>query len=456
MKINSSISYIATIACLLLFGSCKKDWLEAKPSKSLLVPTAIADFQAVLDNTALFNTGHPSLGMVSSDNYFLDYATWQSGSTVQERNCYIWEKDIYEGETQNYDWNPSFKQILYTNIVLEGLNKLTPGNATEQQAYDQVKGSALFYRSLCFFNLAQLFCLPYGTQYMKTPGLPLRDGANVNQHYDRSSVEGTYAFIMRDLLQAVSLLPDRAAYKTRPSKIAAFSLLARTSLVMQDYNNARRYADSALGLHNTLLDFNMLNEATAFPFLVLNDEVSYHYTLSTYSVMSRQAFNVDTTLFATYAADDLRKELFFTVNNSLVKFRGSFSGSQTFFGGLTTAEMYLVRAESSARLGNTHDAMDDLNTLLHSRWKTGTFTAFTAANAAQAVDIILEERRKELLFRGLRWPDLRRLNLEPARAVTLKRVLNGQVYELLPNDLKYALPIAADEIRLGGLQQNER
>ena len=69
----------------------------------------------------------------------------------------------------------------------------------------------------------------------------------------------------------------------------------------------------------------------------------------------------------------------------------------------------------------------------------------------------LAERRKELIQRGLRWTDLRRLNLDPRFAVTIERVVQGATYQLLPNDLRYTFLIPNDEIFANGLiEQNPR
>jgi hypothetical protein len=68
----------------------------------------------------------------------------------------------------------------------------------------------------------------------------------------------------------------------------------------------------------------------------------------------------------------------------------------------------------------------------------------------------LAERRKELIYRGIRWSDLRRLNRDSRFGIILTKTLNGVTYSLLPNDKRYVLPIDEIEIRLSGIQQNNR
>ncbi|HEY0177744.1 MAG TPA: RagB/SusD family nutrient uptake outer membrane protein, partial [Pedobacter sp.] len=69
--------------------------------------------------------------------------------------------------------------------------------------------------------------------------------------------------------------------------------------------------------------------------------------------------------------------------------------------------------------------------------------------------IVLQERRKELIMRGIRWMDIKRLNKEGAN-ITLTRKLNGNVYTLPANDLRFALPIPDDVIAFSGMKQNLR
>jgi hypothetical protein len=211
-----------------------------------------------------------------------------------------------------------------------------------------------------------------------------------------------------------------------------------------------------LKLYDSLLDYNTLNTTTQYPVPLFNKEVIFHATLS--NDLYAKTVIVDTNLYKSYNVNDLRQKVFFKTNtNGGMRFVGTYTGGTgfIFFAGIATDELYLTRAECYARAGKITEAMNDLNTLMVKRWKTGTFVPFTAATTSDAMKLILEERRKETIFRGLRWLDLRRLNSEGAN-ITLTRVVDGQTYTLIPNSPRYALPLPPDVISLTGMPQNDR
>lgn len=205
------------------------------------------------------------------------------------------------------------------------------------------------------------------------------------------------------------------------------------------------------------MDYNTINAAVAIPFTQFNREVIYETRTNSISALSQSNAKIDSLLYQSYATNDLRKTVFFRSNgNGTYAFKGNYTGQSAafLFTGVATDEMYLLRAECYARAGNTSAALADLNTLMSKRWKTGTFVPFTAPDANEALLLILKERRKELLFRSLRWTDLRRLNKEPALAQTITRVLNNQVYSLEPDSWRYTLQIDREAILFSGMQQN--
>lgn len=445
---------IPVCICVLLFCGCKK-FLSEKPDRSLVVPRSVQDLQAVLDNTNIFNVNYPYALDIGVDDYYINTADWQTRPS-SEKNGYIWEADVFN-DNPNNPWSLPYTIVYNSNVVLDELKKQGAAIAGAPNEITNTKGQALFFRSFAFYNLLQVFAKPYSPDSAGLGwGIPLRLDADLNKPTVRATIKQSYDRVIADTKEAVTLLPTVALYKTRPSKPAAYALLARTYLSMSDYQNAFLYADSALQLNNSLLDYNTLTAGSANPVPLFNDEVLLHSIYITTLTLNLYS-KVDSLLFAAYAADDLRKTVFFKNNgDGTFSFKGSYDGSVRLFNGLTVDELYLIRAECYARSGNKTAAMNDLNLLLSKRWKTGTFSPYTAADASDALAKVVAERRKELLMRGLRWTDLRRMNKEPQFAKTLKRVVGGQTYNLYPTDLRYVFPIPLSVIQMTGIPQNER
>src|SRR5690606_18453219 len=167
-------------------------------------------------------------------------------------------------------------------------------------------------------------------------------------------------------------------------------------------------------------------------------------------------YAVDRSFYKSFSENDLRKSIFFRENvDGSFYYRGGYTGVlNMMFSGMTNAEIYLMRAECYAREGKISEAMNDLNTLLQNRLDhTHPIIPVTASSKEEALELILLERRRELMFRGLRWPDIKRLNKDGAN-ITLTRIVDGKTYTLPPNDNRYALPIPEDVIQLSGMPQN--
>ena len=71
-----------------------------------------------------------------------------------------------------------------------------------------------------------------------------------------------------------------------------------------------------------------------------------------------------------------------------------------------------------------------------------------------ALEKILLERRKELVWRGLRWQDIKRLNGE-GRDIVQKRLVDNTMVTLQPTATYYAMPIPEDVVENSGIAQNK-
>ena len=243
----------------------------------------------------------------------------------------------------------------------------------------------------------------------------------------------------------------------RPGRPAAMALLARVYLSLGDYPKALLWADSCLNAYNSLLDYNTVKAAVRRPFPDnANPEILFQCSANDYLAPYYGSIRVDSSLYSSYDSNDLRRSIFFqpTLSGDGVFFKGNYTGGFYPFSGLATDEVYLTRAECYARTGSAAAALKDLDTLMIYRKKAGTFRPYTVTTADSALRIVLRERRKETLFRELRWVDLRRLNPDPRFAVTITRSLGALSYTLLPGDLRYTFLIPESEIKYSGIAQN--
>lgn len=458
---NKIIKYVVYIMIILCIGCKKGDWFDVKSDKKLASPATLKDYQALMDNSAILNVNTPYLKEIASDGHSV---TDEMAQTLysEYKNAYTWSHE------QRYeivpDWiangtTGSYRKVYYANLVLDGLIKIKPDGNKDSEDLVNIKGQALFHRAAAFYELAQEFAPQYELRSAKSSlGIPLRLESDINIPTKRSSVQQTYDQIIKDLTEAKDLLPITPIYKTRPSKNAVFALLARVYLSLENYELAGVYAGLSLEVNNTLMNYTTLTTTTTTnPIMVYNPEIIFYSAMGAATPLTFSNNLIDPNWYNLYDDNDLRKKVFFNrnVSTGLVTYKGTYCGVgfNFNFSGLATDELYLIRAECNARAGKTVEAMKDLNTLLKTRW-TGPYTDLVAVDKEDALLKVLEERKKELVLRGLRWSDLRRLNLDSRFAITLSRTVGGKTYTLEPNSYKYTFPIPDDIIEKSGIEQN--
>ena len=448
------LSLLIGITCIFL--SCNKSsFLDVKPDQSISEPQTLEQLQSIIDNDMILNGGidrargvDPYFLFTGTDDNYLTSELLNLPAEDEFRKLYVWNDDIYSLSFDN-NWQMPYIAIFYCNVVLDKISIISR-TVSNAELYDRVKGSALFFRARFFYQLAQIFSPAYSQDNLNQPSIVLRLESDVNEQMRRSTVAEVYERIKIDLSEAVKLLPNtsESPYKTRPSTAAALAMLSKVSLLMIDYLGAKKYADSCLKLQSQLMDFNTyfnpmptLESATP-PIPRTNIETIFHSMLLEGLTFTISPFltRIDSNLYNSYDDNDLRKVVFFSkpsLESNETYFKGSYDGSNWYFTGIAVDEIYLIRAECFARLGDISSSMHDLNYLMEKRWKNnGTFKQFNASNSEEAISIVLRERRKELIERGIRWSDLRRLNLLGAN-ILVKRILGEKEYLLLPGDKRY-------------------
>jgi len=457
---------------LFVFLSCANGFLDVKPSIRQRVPKTLNDYISLLDNTSVMNVSSHALGMIGGDEIFISEPVYNAFPTGANYNylkrAYVWEENIFEGNEVNLlDWNDGYKRILWANLALDGIERLT-GTEKESPEAAWAKGAALFHRAFNYYNLAQLFC-PVFDPDMNAPksGLPLRLDPDLTMSVPRSNLQETYERIAEDISDALKLLPDDSENIYRPDKAAALALLARLQLQMGNYQAAFDNAEQCLARHGSLLDYDTVNPDQPLPFTsrgIGNPEIIFMSMLtgnmgSYLRMLSVQAVSVNPDLIALYEAGDLRRTLFYGVaDDGSFNYRGSYDGygRDSYFTGLATDEVYLILAETAARLGNIPKALVALNRLRKHRFLPVEFRPLEISDVEILLDSIVVERRRELVLRGIRWEDLRRLNKEERFAETLTRKLGERTFTLEPGSKRYVWPLPLEAVQVGGYEQNIR
>lgn len=455
---NYSLSGLL-VAGLLLAG-CRNFVEIPQPTTRTLKYTK--DFRNLLNNNTVFETSwsYPEL---SSDDVDLSDPTRQNSLVDIAANVYTWAAK-HTSETQgDTDWERLYQTIYNANAVLaDVLNSSGDTDAARQRLYAE----ALVHRAYAYLVLVNLYGQPYDATTAATDaGVPLLLTPDLYTPLNRAPVAAVYTQIIADLQQALPALPATPDFNVRPAKVSVYALLARAYLLQRNFAQAQANAESALALQSTLLNLQTYRTAPGtIPRRLLDPEV----ILSKVSNFTYTALALSPDLVNLLGTNDLRYVLF---TNSRTAFASQFSaaftgrvywrytlnGEPVMQQGPTVPEMLLIRAECLARAGNATGALDVVNTLRRNRFTTATYVPLTAASAADALTVVIQERQREMFGTGARWFDQRRLNADPAFATTRTRVFQGTTYTLAPGSPRYLYPIGDKYILLNPeLTQNPR
>lgn len=351
-------------------------------------------------------------------------------------------------------WSQAYKAIAAANKVIA----FVPDAASDE--LKQLKGENLYLRAMIHFNLVRMFGRPYPQKNGENPGVPiLREGVSDQDLavISRSSVKEVYDFVIKDLESAAALM---GSTKTNiyASKEVAYALLSKIYLYKEDNANALKYANlvidskrysllSSSDLPNYFKKTPESNTETIFAVRHTDVQIAGIGTMYMSSDPAGNPLGQGVSGWAElYASkkyvdfigqhpEDIRKAFIvpyvvdgvlqynqkltpatpmyyidkFTLQDNVIN-----AASPVY---LRLADIYLIRAEANAKLGNTLAAVEDVNLIRTRAGLTGSL--YTPANITAAgktvLGVVLEERYLELAFEGHRVYDLFRNNLPMER-----------------------------------------
>ena len=432
---------------ILLLNSCR-DYVEVEQVGNNRILKYTSDYRGLANNYESMTGSGGIYLLANADAEFP--VTYQNGVSNFWSNAYTWQEKIYDPSQGDSDWNSLYKAVYYSNVIIDGVMSSEKGTDAEKK---EIYAEAFVHRAFAYLQLVNT----YGPQFdpksaNSEKAVPLLLKPELFSSLEPSTVGQVYDQIISDLQSALANnIQDTPDFNVLPSKRAVYALLARTYLYMGSYQLSLDNAQKALAMQNGLIDLKTFASGFSYPVLIENPEVIFSKTL----LLAYVGAPLSTDLLNSFGSNDLRYD-YYTIagNNFFPAYTGRgfgisrYSYTNGINVGVSVPEMYLISAECYARLGQTQEAVDNLNILRAKRYRLGTDYEVSATTSTEALDLALVERQKELIGRGFRWFDQRRLNLDPLYQKTYTRIFKGQTYTLEPNSKGYVFPINQNYIDL--------
>lgn len=380
------------------------------------------------------------------------------------------------------------------NYFFENVEKMEP-TLTDDEQIDELqslKGEAYFARALAYSELIKCFCKAYEPATADEDlGVVLISSYYHPERMIRSSIKKSYEFVLSDLNKALDLVTledtNNSPYIT---KNAVKALMARVYLYMQDWEKARDFATEVI--ENKYLALSSASEKyttdQSYYQYMWNYDAGYEiiwkigFTPTSYGgALGKVFLNYDYISYkpdyvpgdwalGLYDSKDLRAQSFFAQKTTgyahgltcplLIKYNGNkdFIKQNILHVNmpkvLRLSEQYLIRAEANCRLGQYGLAADDISDLRAARYSTYGRASISEENW---LDVISEERVRELFMEGFRLHDLKRWHKGFERKAQLHTVEAGNALKIEADNPLFVWPIPQHELDAPGseVQPNE-
>ncbi|MBV8328254.1 RagB/SusD family nutrient uptake outer membrane protein [Chryseobacterium sp.] len=464
--------YIIAAAFLILGAvnqSCSNDFVDVSPTEA--IPESSIDIYNNNDGATSFVTAiyakfldwnMSTFAWIGVTSIVSDDA--DKGSSPGDTGS---DKDILDALNFTPS-TPSFKELFASNY--QGINRCNQAlkyipqlDKADPALRDRLIGEAKFLRAFMYFTLVKSF-----------GGVPLVDRIPVSGVEEdkkmvltRKTKEEIYAFIEKDLKDAIAVLPDRSAYTGanvgRASIGAAHALLAKVYLYQKKWQLAVDESNLVTGysLTQNFQDiYKVSGENNAESVFEINGSGgTAGRAIQQYSQVQGArgttgwgwGFATPTQgLYDAYSATDTRRDATI-IHKDMTLYDGYYVGpnvenkfynykaySSDYRSSASTdvnirylryAEVLLIKAEAMNELGQTSVAIPFLN-MVRNRANIGNTPAVSQADVRTD---IWKQRRLELAFEHDRWFDLVRTGqAEAAMAADGGKVFKVGKHELFP------------------------
>lgn len=455
----ASLLILSTAAC--------EDYTDVTPKGSLVIETA----DQFLETVSLPNRGYP----INNFQYLSDDQWMKEGDVIGKTPNINTINFTFDETTDRVSllntssfYNQAYTYINRWNTIISLVDD-SKGDANTKQL---AKAEAKIYRAYDHFLLVNTYAKGYDPQTAATDGgICIMDKFDLEAQPAKSTVAQVYAFIQKDIDEALPYLQEKPMDVYHPSLAFAYAFKAKVHLFKREIASAKEAAEKSLSYNNKIFDMVAYNtqggpNVVAVPAANNIEVLSYMYMTGYNEMNFAYQYIISPELRTLFGTNDARFNLFFNTTSTTNLDQGSNTAywatvyTKLFYPtvGMKTTEVYLMLAECYAREDKFTEAVNVLNTLRAKRILSGTVNLAVPTTRKETMDLVINERRKELLLGFNRFFDLKRLNTETEYAKTVTRVfpivnktVPQKTYTLQPNSRLYIIPFP-----LSVLQKNPK
>ncbi|PTT05666.1 RagB/SusD family nutrient uptake outer membrane protein [Flavobacterium sp. HMWF030] len=448
--------YIITLSLLMLTVTSCEEYTDVTPKGALVIETAAQFYEMV----SLPNRGYPinNFQYLSDDQWMKESNVIGITPNVDIINFTFDETAdrVSLLKTSSF-YNQAYSYINRWNTIITLVDNSKGEESTKQLA----KAEAKINRAYDHFLLINTYAKGYDPQTAATDGgICIMDKFDLEAQPAKSTVAQVYDFIQKDIEDALPYLQEKPLDVYHPSLAFAYAFKAKVHLFKREIAKAREAAEKSLSYNNQIFDmvaYSKQGGPTVVTVPAANnvEVLSYQYMTGYNEMNFAYQYVISPELRTLFGTNDARFNLFFNTTSATNLDQGSNTAywsivyTRFFYPtvGMKTTEVYLMQAECYAREDKFAEAVGVLNTLRAKRIVSGTVNLAVPTTRAATMQLVINERRKELLLGFNRFFDLKRLNTETEYAKTVTRVfplvnktVPQKTYTLQPNSKLYIIP----------------
>ncbi len=409
--------YILFIGMVFALSACnKEDFLDKKPYDKITIDNVFTNYNTFKSAV------NGEYNILQSPYYYGSYFVLLPdlmSDNVKNNNYYLFtDIDKYQTQPDNRmvrkTWDEMSASIAQTSILIRKAKGFDFGG--DQDKANDLIGQLYVARGLTYFDMQRMFAQPYNfTSDASHLGVPIVDEQKVGIEIvnpARSTTAEVYSKIIDDFNKGISLMADDAPSPYYLNKYSAKALLARIYLYMGNWSEANKLAGEVInsGKYSLISNADYVaswtkDHTTESIFSIVNTYTDNSGYSSLPYYYGRPRLLATNDLYNLLDSNDVRKQLI--VNNKALKYP-AYSTKDNNNAIIRLSEVYLIKAEALVHMGGTANETEARNLVNAIRLRANPTAAPYTESGDALMQVILSEKRKELMFEGHRLFDLTR------------------------------------------------